>query len=55
MGLLDKFLGNSSDSNKQGFIDYGKDKLKGGHDHRYNTGDDRTPGQKAGDKKRSKD
>jgi hypothetical protein len=55
MGFLDKFVGGSSDQIKSGAIDYGKDKMKGGHDHRYNTGDDRTPGQKEGDKKRSKD
>ena len=33
---------------------YGPDKKDGGHDHRYNTGNDRTPAQKSGDDKRSK-
>ena len=32
----------------------GKNKKTGGHDHRTNTGDDRTPAQKEGDKKRRK-
>lgn len=35
-------------------IDYGRDKLGGGHDHRTNTGSDRTPAQKEGDQKRRK-
>lgn len=39
---------------KSGVIDYGGQKNKGGHDHRTNKGDDRTPAQKEGDKKRKK-
>ena len=38
----------------QGVIDYGRIKKDGGHDHRFNIGDDRTPAQKAGDKKPGK-
>lgn len=34
-------------------IDYGQPKKGGGHDHRTNTGKDRTPAQKRGDKRRS--
>ena len=55
MGFLDKLVGGSGDQSKSGAIDYGKNTAKGSHDHRYNTGDDRTPSQKAGDKKHSKD
>lgn len=32
----------------------GRQKNTGGHDHRTNTGDDRTPAQKAGDRQRRK-
>lgn len=35
-------------------INYGENKKDGSHDHRFNTGDDRTPAQKAGDKKKTK-
>jgi len=35
-------------------IDYGDQKKDGSHDHRYNKGNDRTPAQKRGDKKRRK-
>ena len=35
-------------------IDYGEQKKDGGHDHRYNTGEDRNPKQKEGDKSRQK-
>lgn len=38
----------------QGAIPYGKMKRDGSHDHRFNCGDDRTPGQKAGDLKKGK-
>jgi len=58
MGLLDKLLGGSSDSNgdvRQGFISSGRNKKTGGHDHRTNTGDNRTPSQKEADKSRRKD
>ena len=33
---------------------YGPDKQDGGHDHRYNSREDRTPAQKEGDRKRRK-
>lgn len=33
---------------------YGPHKKSGGHDHRFNQKDDRTPAQKSGDKKRTK-
>lgn len=57
MGFFDKLTsGNKSGSdNSHGFIDSGRNKNTGGHDHRSNTGDDRTPSQKEGDKKRRKD
>lgn len=58
MGLLDKLLGGSSDSNgnvRQGVISSGRNKNTGGHDHRTNTGDNRTPSQKEADKSRRKD
>lgn len=42
-------------SNKNGLIDYGNEKKGGGHDHRSNRGEDRTPAQKIGDKARRKD
>jgi len=38
-----------------GAIEYGYDKVDGSHDHRYNTGRDRTPAQKAGDAARKKE
>ena len=38
---------------RQGFAP-GPDKKSGGHDHRSNSGDDRTPAQKEGDSKRRK-
>lgn len=55
MGLFDKLFDNQSDeiNLKSGFIDYGRQKKDGSHDHRYNTGTDRTPAQKDGDKKKS--
>ncbi len=40
-----------SDSYK---IKYGGQSKDGGHDHRYNKGDDRTPAQKDADKRRRK-
>ena len=68
MGLLDSLLdalksGSKSPSNSddrgfgevRGVIDYGKNKSDGSHDHRTNKGGDRTPSQKDGDKKRSKE
>lgn len=44
----------SSPSLTSKVIDYGGEKTGGGHDHRTNTGNDRTPAQKRGDKKRRK-
>lgn len=38
-----------------GVIDYGKTRKDGGHDHRTNTGKDRTPAQRSGDAKRRQD
>lgn len=63
MGILDSIsdlLGSlsggsssgSSGSPRSGVVDYGKQKKDGSHDHRYNTGGDRTPAQKEGDKKK---
>lgn len=37
-----------------GYIGYGNQTKRGGHDHRTNKGDDRTPAQKVGDKARRK-
>jgi hypothetical protein len=37
-----------------GVVDYGNQKKDGSHDHRFNCGDDRTPAQKDGDKKKTK-
>ncbi|MFT5521586.1 MAG: hypothetical protein ACI9IA_002187 [Enterobacterales bacterium] len=55
MGILDGLFSGSKSSDKgPGFIDKGRNKDTGGHDHRTNTGDDRTPSQKKGDKKRNK-
>lgn len=50
MGLFDKLIDLSS-----GVIAGGKNKKSGGHDHRTNAGDDRTPAQKEGDKKKRKE
>lgn len=38
-----------------GMISTGRNKKSGGHDHRTNSGDDRTPAQKSGDLKRRRD
>ena len=38
----------------RGFVDYGRNKPDGGHDHRTNKGKDRTPAQKKGDRARTK-
>lgn len=53
MGIFDLF-GKKPSGSPSGFIVYGPNKKSGGHDHRYNTGDDRTPRQKEGDRKRRK-
>lgn len=64
MGIFDSLFGKgSSDKSSDGFgakaqagmIPGGKQKADGSHDHRTNTGNDRTPAQKDGDKKRRKD
>ena len=56
MGLFDNFLKNKSSlgSLMSEVIKNGGQKTTGGHDHRYNTGDDRTPAQKTGDKAKKK-
>jgi len=54
MSLFDSLF-KSSNSNQSGAIPGGKQKQDGSHDHRTNTGNDRTPAQKDGDKKRQKD
>lgn len=57
MGIFDRFTGGAkpiAEKQKQGAIDYGKQKKGGGHDHRYNTETDRTPAQRDGDSKRRK-
>ncbi len=56
MGLFDSlFGGNSNSSNSKGAIEGGRNRKDGGHDHRTNTGKDRTPAQRAGDASRRKD
>ncbi|PWF25073.1 hypothetical protein [Corticimicrobacter populi] len=52
--LSDAIGSNNRRDNSTGLIDYGKQKTNGGHDHRYNTGDDRTPAQKQGDQNKKK-
>lgn len=37
-----------------GFIDYGKPKKDGSHNHIYNRGDDKTPAQKKADQAKKK-
>lgn len=60
MGIFDVLLevaGNivrNGDDRSSGLAP-GPDKQNGGHDHRYNTGKDRTPSQKKGDEKRTRD
>jgi hypothetical protein len=55
MGFFDKLIGGSKNSDgRQGVIDSGRNKNTGGHDHRTNKGDDRTPAQKEGDKSKQK-
>lgn len=51
MGIFDR----STPSNERGMIEGGRQKDTGGHDHRTNKGDDRTPAQKKGDRERQKD
>ena len=52
MGFFDKKKEN--DGSRSGIIDYGSEKKEGGHDHRTNKGEDRTPSQKEGDKAKKK-
>lgn len=56
--FLKSLVGNDKPNrnpNELGYMDYGRVKNNGGHDHRYNKGNDRTPAQISGDKKRRKD
>lgn len=56
MGFFDNLFGGSKPSDfLRGVIEQGRNKNDGGHDHRTNTGPDRTPAQKEGDKARRKD
>lgn len=54
MGLFEKLFDNKSNGStlKTGLIDYGRQKKDGSHDHRYNTGTDRTPSQRKADKQK---
>lgn len=56
MGLFDNLFGNKPGYQQpsSGAIAHGGQKKDGSHDHRTNTGDDRTPAQKNGDKARTK-
>ncbi|MDH6632509.1 UNVERIFIED_ORG: hypothetical protein M2355_001800 [Lelliottia amnigena] len=54
MGLFDFLQNSDSESTRKGVISGGKQKKDGSHDHRTNTGNDRTPAQKEADKNRSK-
>jgi len=57
VGIFDIFFGGSDKKpfdGRQGLIETGRNKNSGGHDHRTNKGDDRTPAQKQGDKSRQK-
>lgn len=56
LGVLKSVAGSATKnpSATMGAINYGKTKVGGGHDHRYNTGPDRTPAQKAGDAAKKK-
>ena len=47
-------LFSSNTSASKNIISSGGQKSGGGHDHRTNKGDDRTPAQKTGDQKRKK-
>ncbi|WP_010447989.1 hypothetical protein [Vibrio rotiferianus] len=56
MGLFDSFFGGRANSSQsKGAIEGGRNKNDGGHDHRTNRGNDRTPAQRAGDASRRKD
>lgn len=53
--FFNKSNSKGSSSVRSGLIPYGNTTSSGGHDHRTNRGEDRTPAQKAGDKSRQKD
>lgn len=55
MVFFNKSNSKGSSSVRSGLIPYGNTTSSGGHDHRTNRGEDRTPAQKAGDKSRQKD
>lgn len=55
MGIIGDLLKNIVTNGILPTISGGKQKKDGSHDHRTNRGDDRTPSQKSGDKKRRKD
>lgn len=54
MSIFSLFGKKTTGSPLRGVVDYGHQKKDGSHDHRCNRGDDRTPAQKAGDKKPGK-
>jgi hypothetical protein len=56
VGFFDNLFGGGkkNDNGRHGAIPYGRTKDSGGHDHRTNRGDDRTPAQKKGDENRRK-
>lgn len=57
MGNFDSLFGGGNKKpfdGLHGIIETGRNKNTGGHDHRTNKGDDRTPAQKQGDKSRPK-
>lgn len=53
MGIFDIFSPKKPDFST-GIIEEGRNKNTGGHDHRTNKGDDRTPAQKKADKEKRK-
>lgn len=57
MGLFDLFSNRNKPSgatSTKEAVGYGKQKKDGGHDHRYNKENDRTPAQRKGDAQRRK-
>jgi hypothetical protein len=50
--ILFKKPSQTSGGSLRHLIESGRNKNTGGHDHRTNKGDDRTPAQKNGDKKK---
>ncbi|WP_435250666.1 hypothetical protein ACMAZD_26175 (plasmid) [Vibrio sp. nBUS_14] len=53
--MFGKFFGGSSSKNTNAGLVSDKNKKDGSIDHRGNSGNDRTPSQKEGDKKRRKE